>query len=77
MPSVRINSRNTSAIPEYLPAGAIQLIKQNYINIYNQIKPVWNLDLSTSGGIATTQLAIPAIPPANNVFNALKSLVLQ
>jgi hypothetical protein len=33
--------------------------------------------LSTSGGIATTQLAMPAIPPANNVFNALNSLVLK
>lgn len=39
--------------------------------------PVCNLDLRTSGPIATTQLKMPAIPPANNVRLMLSWLRLK
>ena len=39
--------------------------------------PVCNLDLSTSGAIATPQLNTPAIPPANKVLVTLSSLRLK
>lgn len=35
--------------------------------------PVWKRDLSTSAGIATAQLNIPAIPPANSTLGILSS----
>lgn len=40
-------------------------------------RPVWSRDFSTSGGIATSQLKTPAIPPANSVRRALKSFRLK
>lgn len=39
--------------------------------------PVWKRDFSTSGGIATTQLKIPATPPATRIRGTLRSLTLQ
>ena len=42
-----------------------------------QHKPVWKRDLSTSGGMATAQLKIPAIPPANSMLGMLSSLWLH
>ena len=39
--------------------------------------PVCSLDFRTSGGIATIQLKIPAMPPANNVRPTLRSLRLD
>lgn len=38
--------------------------------------PVWKRDLSTSGGMATAQLKIPAKPPAKRILGALRSLTL-
>lgn len=48
-----------------------------YLNACVKHKPVWKRDLSTSGGIATAQLKIPAIPPANNMLGMLSSLWLH
>lgn len=39
--------------------------------------PVWKRDFSTSGGIATTQLKIPATPPAARIRGTLSSLTLR
>lgn len=38
--------------------------------------PVWKRDFSTSGGMATTQLKIPARPPAKRILGTLRSLTL-
>ena len=43
---------------------------------WERYEPVWNRDFNTSGGVATTQLRIPAVPPASNVLSELNSLVL-
>lgn len=39
--------------------------------------PVWKRDFSTSGGIATAQLKMPAIPPANRILGTLNSVGLK
>lgn len=38
--------------------------------------PVWKRDFSTSGGMATTQLKIPARPPAKRIRGTLRSRTL-
>ena len=38
--------------------------------------PVWKRDFSTSGGMATAQLKIPARPPAKRIRGTLRSLTL-
>lgn len=38
--------------------------------------PVWKRDFSTSGGMATAQLKIPARPPAKRILGTLRSLTL-
>lgn len=38
--------------------------------------PVWKRDFSTSGGMATAQLKIPAKPPAKRILGTLRSLTL-
>lgn len=55
----------------------LTMIKKKHSNGYFSItRPVWKRDLSTSGGMATAQLNIPAIPPANNTLGTLSSLWL-
>ena len=44
------------------------------IAIYVLVVPVWSLDLRTSGGMATIQLKIPAMPPAKMVLPMLSWL---
>ncbi len=75
MPSSRIRWANTSRTPRYFPSGAGRGRRNSSKEvvfcpdtIVNSIpSPVCNLLLSTSGGMATIQLKIPAIPPAKRV----------
>lgn len=53
----------------------INIINEQIVESKN--KPVWKRDLSTSAGIATAQLKIPAIPPANSTLGMLSSLWLR
>lgn len=85
-PSSLISSRRTSRKPlGYFPSGAetntdsaaLTEITTDPAGPFRPNKPVWKRDLRTSGGIATAQLQIPAIPPANRTLGMLSSLWLH
>lgn len=86
MPSSRISSLRTSRKPlGYLPSGAADETQTPSDPPQTRLRdtcttphaPVWKRDFSTSGGIATAQLKIPAIPPANRMLGTLSSVGLN
>ena len=74
--SVRVLPFRCCLIGQYITSFApVSKSTLSYISIIGV--PVCSLDLSVSGGIATSQLRIPAVPPARMVLPILMSFRLQ